>query len=192
MNKRSAIFIAIEIVLIILLVWVVFNGSAKRSISTEPFGEATPSVQLPAQNTENSFLNSIKNLFREKLDNEQKNNINYKRLAQETTHFIRNLKATLSYSAYKTLVEETDNFSDMDKTYSLLAKFARDNSIDLSANYPEINKYLNYIESAQKESPNQPEGEAYGNNSEAALAGETTEADADKLFEAVKKAGAEE
>jgi len=104
--------------------------------------------------SEGSFLKTIKNYFEEIQQNRNTRKkasakINYQRVERELQQFILKLKEILPYHAYKKLLDETDNFRDKDKMYSYLIELSREHNVDLSINFPELNKLLKQIESEQ-------------------------------------------
>ncbi|MDR0724050.1 MAG: hypothetical protein LBF23_02570, partial [Endomicrobium sp.] len=76
--------------------------------------------------------------------------INYDRATSELKEFIVKLKEILPYGVYKILLDATSDFSQIDKLYTYLVKLARQYNIDLSSKFPNLNKFLNYIELSQK------------------------------------------
>ncbi|MDR1418110.1 MAG: hypothetical protein LBI80_03005, partial [Endomicrobium sp.] len=76
--------------------------------------------------------------------------INYDKSTRELKEFIVKLREILPYSVYKTLLDATADFSHTDKLYIYLVKLAREYSVDLSVTFPNLNKFLSYIELSQK------------------------------------------
>jgi hypothetical protein len=76
--------------------------------------------------------------------------INYDRSTGELKEVILKLREVLPYNVYKMLLDATSNFSQTDKLYMYLIKLARENNLDLSKDFPNLNKFLNYIELSQK------------------------------------------
>ncbi|MDR2616223.1 MAG: hypothetical protein LBC22_00150, partial [Endomicrobium sp.] len=76
--------------------------------------------------------------------------INYDKSTSELKEFILKLRGLLPYGVYKMLLDATANFNETDKLYTYLVKFARENNLDLSKDFPNLNKFLNYIELSQK------------------------------------------
>ncbi|MDR3124833.1 MAG: hypothetical protein LBU10_03025, partial [Endomicrobium sp.] len=76
--------------------------------------------------------------------------INYDKSTSELKEFILKLRGLLPYGVYKMLLDATANFNETDKLYTYLVKLARENSLDLSKAFPNLNKFLNYIELSQK------------------------------------------
>ncbi|MDR3275077.1 MAG: hypothetical protein LBS81_03730 [Endomicrobium sp.] len=72
---------------------------------------------------------------------------------KELELFVSKLKEILPYVAYEMIVEATENFKELDKLCTYLIKLSRENHIDLSINFPELNKFLSYTELRQKIDP---------------------------------------
>ncbi|MDR2427056.1 MAG: hypothetical protein LBD46_07780, partial [Endomicrobium sp.] len=84
---------------------------------------------------------------------EEEGNLNYKRITLELGSVIAKLKEVLPYQAYKMIMDNTNNFSEIDKLYVYLIKFAREYKIDLDINYPNLARFLGYVELSQKINP---------------------------------------
>ena len=80
-------------------------------------------------------------------------NLDYKKVSSELNVFITALKDLIPYQAYKLIVDNTANFSEMDKLYVYLIKFSKEYKIDLDVNFPNLNRFLNYVELSQKINP---------------------------------------
>jgi hypothetical protein len=79
--------------------------------------------------------------------------IDYRRTTQELQMFVVKLKEVLPYNAYKMLLDGTKNFSQMDKLYGYIIKLSRQYNLNLSANFPALEKFFAYIELSQKINP---------------------------------------
>ena len=79
--------------------------------------------------------------------------INYQRTTQELQLFVVKLKENLPYNAYKMLLNETKNFSQMDKLYGYMIKLSRQYNLDLSQNFKELEKFFAYIKLSQAINP---------------------------------------
>jgi predicted TIM-barrel fold metal-dependent hydrolase len=79
--------------------------------------------------------------------------IDYERSTKELQLLILKLKELLPYGAYKMILDSTSDFSDIDRLYTYLVRLARQNNINLSINFPELNKFLGYIELSEKINP---------------------------------------
>ncbi|MDR1926208.1 MAG: hypothetical protein LBQ13_00765, partial [Endomicrobium sp.] len=79
--------------------------------------------------------------------------IDYSRSTKELEKFVLKLKDILPYAVYEMLLEYTANFRELDKLYTYLVKLSKENHIDLSVSFPELNKFLGYIELSQKINP---------------------------------------
>ncbi|MDR0618089.1 MAG: hypothetical protein LBG23_04980 [Endomicrobium sp.] len=76
--------------------------------------------------------------------------INYDKTTSELKEFILKLRGLMPYGVYKMLLDATASFNETDKLYTYLVKLARENNLDLSKDFPNLNKFLNYIELSQK------------------------------------------
>ncbi|MDR2066605.1 MAG: hypothetical protein LBP57_02030, partial [Endomicrobium sp.] len=79
--------------------------------------------------------------------------IDYEKSTKELQLLILKLKELLPYGAYKMILDSTSDFSDIDRLYTYLVRVSRKNNIDLSVNFPELNKFFNYIELSEKTNP---------------------------------------
>lgn len=84
---------------------------------------------------------------------ESQKNIDYTRTTQELQMFVLKLKEVLPYNAYKMLVDSTQNFQQMDKLYGYIIKLSRQYNLNLSVNFPELEKFFAYMELSQKINP---------------------------------------
>ncbi len=84
---------------------------------------------------------------------EKQKEINYQRTTQELQLFVVKLKENLPYNAYKMLLSETKNFTQMDKLYGYMIKLSRQYNLDLSQNFKELEKFFAYIELSQAINP---------------------------------------
>ena len=84
---------------------------------------------------------------------EKQKEINYQKTTQELQMFVVKLKESLPYNAYKMLLSETKNFSQMDKLYGYMIKLSRQYNLDLSGNFRELEKFFAYIELSQAINP---------------------------------------
>ncbi|MCL2334660.1 MAG: hypothetical protein FWC57_01195, partial [Endomicrobia bacterium] len=79
--------------------------------------------------------------------------LDYKKVSAELQLLVLKLKELLPYQAYKLIVDNTANFSEVDKLYIYLIKFSREYKIDLEVNFPNLNRFLGYVELSQKINP---------------------------------------
>jgi hypothetical protein len=77
---------------------------------------------------------------------EQNDEINYSKSEKELQALIQKLKEVLPYLAYKMIIDESSNLRDIDKLYAFLIKFSKELNIDLSVNFPQLNKLFKQIE----------------------------------------------
>ena len=83
----------------------------------------------------------------------QEKYLDYKRVSAELHVVIAKLKEILPYQAYKMIVENTANFSEIDKLYVYLIKFSKEYNINLETGFPNLARFLNYVEISQKINP---------------------------------------
>jgi len=81
------------------------------------------------------------------------NDLKFAKITEELQHLVLLLKEQLPFNAYKMLLDSTGNFAQVDKLYEYLMKITRQYNLDLSVNYPELNKYFGYVELSQKINP---------------------------------------
>ncbi|MDR2192668.1 MAG: DEAD/DEAH box helicase family protein, partial [Endomicrobium sp.] len=91
------------------------------------------------------------NTYKELLSWEKE--LNYKRVTAELSAFMARIKEILPYSAYKLLLSKTNNLSDTDALYVSLVKIAKEYNLNLKLDYPQLAKFLSYIELSQKINP---------------------------------------
>ncbi|MEI8217860.1 MAG: hypothetical protein WCG51_02265, partial [Elusimicrobiota bacterium] len=84
---------------------------------------------------------------------EQVRSLNYSQISVELQKFVGLLKKTLPYNAYKTLEESTDNFSKVDELYASLARISGKYNLNLTANYPQLARFFEYLEKNQRVNP---------------------------------------
>ncbi len=90
-------------------------------------------------------------LYMQLLETQKK--IDYQRTTQELQMFVLKLKEVLPYNAYKMLLDSTKNFSQMDKLYGYIIKLSRQYNLNLSVNFPALEKFFAYIELSQSVNP---------------------------------------
>ncbi|MFA6613152.1 MAG: hypothetical protein WCS83_00045 [Endomicrobiia bacterium] len=83
----------------------------------------------------------------------QQKKLSYKKITKELQTLVLLLKERIPYSAYKMLMDSTENFSKIDKLYVYLIRITREYNLDLQTNFKELNKYLQYVEFSQKINP---------------------------------------
>ncbi|MDR2425692.1 MAG: hypothetical protein LBD46_00675, partial [Endomicrobium sp.] len=91
------------------------------------------------------------NTYKSLLDQER--DLDYKRISAELSMLIIKLKEILPYQAYKMIVDNTENFSEIDKLYVYLIRFSKEYGINLEINFSALSKFLNYVELSQKINP---------------------------------------
>ncbi|MDR2436809.1 MAG: hypothetical protein LBD17_01875, partial [Endomicrobium sp.] len=83
----------------------------------------------------------------------EKKNIDFDRATKELQMLVMRLKEVLPYNAYKIMEEKTKEFKEIDKLYAYIVKLSRENNINLSINFPELEKFFGYIELGKKLNP---------------------------------------
>jgi len=79
--------------------------------------------------------------------------LDYKRISRQLQVFVGLLKDKLPYSAYNYLLEKTGNFSQMDKLYVTLSLMTKEYNISLQKNFPDLRKFLDYVDKGQTVNP---------------------------------------
>ncbi|MCL2485241.1 MAG: hypothetical protein FWF32_04205, partial [Endomicrobia bacterium] len=79
--------------------------------------------------------------------------LKYDEISKDLQRFVFILKEKLPYAAYKMILESTNNFTQTDKLYGYLISLSREFNIDLTINFPELNKFFAYVETSQKINP---------------------------------------
>jgi len=79
--------------------------------------------------------------------------LKYTEISRQLQNLIVLLQSQLPSEAFDILKNSTNNFSKVDKLYGYLIKIARQYNLDLSVNFPELDKYFQYIELSQKVNP---------------------------------------
>jgi hypothetical protein len=77
---------------------------------------------------------------------QQSDKINYSQASTQLKSLILHLKQTLPYQAFKMITDQSSNFKDIDKLYAFIINFSKQLNIDLSINFPELNKLFNQVE----------------------------------------------
>ena len=98
-------------------------------------------------------LSKYENTFTYIMLLEMQKNLDYSKITNELQNLILLLRKNLAQSAYQMLVDNTDNFSKMDKLYGYVIKISRQLGLDLTVNFPNLDKYFGYIEFSQKINP---------------------------------------
>ena len=79
--------------------------------------------------------------------------LNYKQITRELQGLISVLKQQLPYNVYKSLLENTSNFQEVEKLYSYIIQLDKVYNLDISLKYAELDKYFKYIELSKKINP---------------------------------------
>ncbi|MDR1195224.1 MAG: hypothetical protein LBL00_01970 [Endomicrobium sp.] len=91
------------------------------------------------------------NLYMFMSENEKR--LNYKKIIKELNLFLSELKESLPYGLYVSLMENTDNFSDTDKLCVYLAGIINDYGLDISAKYLNLDGFLQYTQASREINP---------------------------------------
>jgi hypothetical protein len=115
------------------------NYAQKFGIDIQPiFNKQSGSIEI-----DNTFYKNI-SIYIALL--KQSDKINYSQASKQLQSLILNLKKILPYQAFKMITDQSSNFKDIDKLYAFIIKFSKDLNIDLSINFPELNKLFNQVE----------------------------------------------
>ena len=98
-------------------------------------------------------LSKYENTFSYIMLLEMQKKFDYSKITNELQNLVLVLKEQLPYNAYKLLLENTENFSKVDKLYVYLVQLAKAYNLDLSVNFPNLDEYFGYIEFTQKINP---------------------------------------
>ena len=79
--------------------------------------------------------------------------LDYSKITNELQNLILLLRENLANSAYQMLVDNTENFSKIDKLYGYIVRISRELGLDLTVNFPNLDNYFSYIEFSQKINP---------------------------------------
>ncbi len=79
--------------------------------------------------------------------------INNKKVKKELVDLLGNIKKVLSYSEYNQLAKLTSNFTDVQKLGMFVKEICVDNNINLSKEYPNVNKFFALKEQSLKYNP---------------------------------------
>ncbi|MDD5021515.1 MAG: HD domain-containing protein [Endomicrobiaceae bacterium] len=79
--------------------------------------------------------------------------LNFEQTTKELQALVMILKQKLPYAKYKMLLDSTENFSKMDRLYGYVVTISRQYNLDLKVNFPELDRYFQYIELSQKINP---------------------------------------
>ena len=79
--------------------------------------------------------------------------VNGKKVQKELVELLGNIKKILSYSEYNQFTKLTSNFTDIQKLGLFIKEICADNNINLSKEYPNVNKFLALKEQSLKYNP---------------------------------------
>lgn len=79
--------------------------------------------------------------------------INPGRIAAQTRALLRELRATLPFSAYNELVAQSGNFSNTGALYAALARIVHERAIPVSRRYPDVARYIAFLEKRNAVNP---------------------------------------
>ncbi len=79
--------------------------------------------------------------------------LDYKKITAELQGLVSILKQQLPYNIYKSLLENTSNFQELEKFYSYVIQLDKSYDLNISLRFPELNKYFGYIELSKKLNP---------------------------------------
>ncbi|MCL2389271.1 MAG: hypothetical protein FWC85_02675, partial [Elusimicrobia bacterium] len=79
--------------------------------------------------------------------------LNERAISRQLQSFIQLLRQKLPYSAYRAIVNATNNFSQADRLYAYLATLTEQLNLDLSQAFPDLNRFFEYVKISQKINP---------------------------------------
>ncbi|MBR3627480.1 MAG: hypothetical protein IKN42_01380 [Elusimicrobia bacterium] len=79
--------------------------------------------------------------------------LDYSKITKELQDLVLFLRENLPNAAYQMLVDNTENFSKVDKLYGYIVRISRQLNLDLALNFPNLDNYFGYIEFSQKINP---------------------------------------
>ncbi len=79
--------------------------------------------------------------------------LDYAKISREMQFLIRDLKQVLPYSSYSKLIENTNNFSNLDQLYSLLPTLSKTALTDFGSRYQDLARFFEYIKKAKSLNP---------------------------------------
>ena len=98
-------------------------------------------------------LSKYENTFTYIMLLELQKKLDYSKITGELQNLVLFLKESLPNGAYKLLVDNTENFSKIDKLYGYIVRISRQLNLDLTANFPNLDNYFGYVEFSQKINP---------------------------------------
>ncbi|MCL2389619.1 MAG: hypothetical protein FWC85_04480, partial [Elusimicrobia bacterium] len=84
---------------------------------------------------------------------EMQRRMDYARITQELQTFLLVLRERIPYSAYRLLLESTNNFRDVNRLHVYLMRIANEYRLDLSVNFPALHDYFTYVGLSQQINP---------------------------------------
>ena len=84
---------------------------------------------------------------------ELQKDLKYNQIAKELQSFILSLKKQVPYTVYKSLLENTENFKEIEKFYSYIIQLNESLRFNISANFKELDKYFRCMELNKKINP---------------------------------------
>ena len=98
-------------------------------------------------------ISKYENMFTYMMLLELQKKLDYSKITNELQNLVLFLRENLPNSAYQMLVDNTENFSKMDKLYGYVVRISRQLNLDLTVNFPNLDNYFGYIEFSQKINP---------------------------------------
>ncbi|MFC1501424.1 tetratricopeptide repeat protein [Elusimicrobiota bacterium] len=98
-------------------------------------------------------MNQYENVsgYLELMDRSKK--LNYKAVSRQMQLLVRNLKQKISYNAYKSIVEKTENFNNLDVLYTHLPKILKDCKFNIKQEYPQLHDFFIYSKKLKEINP---------------------------------------
>ncbi|MCR4663267.1 MAG: C13 family peptidase, partial [Endomicrobiaceae bacterium] len=98
-------------------------------------------------------ISKYENIFAYIMLLELQKKLDYSKITGELQSLVFFLRENLPNAAYQMLVDNTENFSKMDKLYGYIVRISRQLNLDLTINFPNLDNYFGYIEFSQKINP---------------------------------------
>jgi len=79
--------------------------------------------------------------------------LDYSQVTKDFQELISKIKQQIPYAIYKSLLDNTNNFKEIEKLYSYLIQLSREYDLNIGLNFKELDKYFRYIELSKKINP---------------------------------------
>ncbi|MGA2091367.1 MAG: hypothetical protein ABSH12_07930, partial [Endomicrobiales bacterium] len=79
--------------------------------------------------------------------------LNSPQVTRQLHNLVQELRSILPYREYSTLLSQTDNFRKTDTLYELLAQIVKEQKIDISRHYPDLDHFFTYLAKRKSVNP---------------------------------------